>query len=192
MPKIGKMPNAREVTQKKQHWTGFTIPSILGVGGAPMHVNQRLKMFQPKSAAGEKLWEEGHPFVPLVKGRRRRVKTKVWKTMGVPACIFDPALILSFSSPSSHPPPHTITTKQNNGSSIFAPPSTFIFKHFVLLLRLLPQLSTDHIPVRNICFGIRAPNKELSSSHNNLIFEMSPKFWPSSGFLDLSISQWWL
>ena len=72
MPKIGKMPNAREVTQKKQHWTGFTIPSILGVGGAPMHVNQRLKMFQPKSAAGEKLWEEGHPFVPLVKGRRRR------------------------------------------------------------------------------------------------------------------------
>ena len=87
------MPNAREVTQKKQHWTGFTIPSILGVGGAPMHVNQRLKIFQPKSAAGEKLWEKEHP---LVKGRRRRVKTKVWKTIGVPACIFDPALILSF------------------------------------------------------------------------------------------------
>ena len=119
---------AREVTQKKQHWTGFTIPSILGVGGAPMHVNQRLKMFQPKSAAREKLWEEGHPFVPLVKGRRRRVKTKVWKTIGVPACIFDPALILSFSSPSSYPPPHTITTKQNNGSSIFAPTLNFHFQ----------------------------------------------------------------
>ena len=125
MPKIGKMPNAREVTQKKQHWTGFTIPSILGVGGAPMHVNQRLKIFQPKSAAGEKLWEKEHP---LVKGRRRRVKTKVWKTIGVPACIFDPALILSFSSPPSYPPPHTITTKQNNGSSIFAPTLNFHFQ----------------------------------------------------------------
>ena len=157
-----------------------------------MHVNQRLKMFQPKSAAGEKLWEEEHPFVPLVMGRRSRVKTKVWKTIGVPACIFDPPSYFHFHR---HllihlhiPSPRSKTM----GVPFSPPPSTFIFKHFVLLLRLLPQLSTDHIPVRNICFGIRAPNKELSSSHNNLIFEMSPKFWPSSGFLDLSISQWWL
>ena len=149
--------------KKKQLWTGLTIPSILGVGGAPMHINQRLKMFQPKSAAGEKLWEEGHPFVPLVKGRRRRgSENKGLENNGSSSLHFRPRphtfiFIAIFSSTSTY---HHHEAKQWE-LHFRPPPSTFIFKHFVLLRRLLPQLSTDHIPVQNIYFGLKAPNKEL-------------------------------